>query len=657
VNTPSDDRFSRYESLRAALDLIDQGFTLIDSNLRFVAWNKTFLRLLGFPSEMGYVGAPFESFIRFNAERGEYGSGDPQAAIDERVEAARAFTPHEIERTRPDGTVLLVRGVPVPGHGFVTLYSDITAQKRAERQILEHNAMLESRVAERTVELRRSEAQMRLITDSIPALIAYFDRDGVYRYINRGFHDWFGLDTTNPGGVSAKQYFGASSDAGIRPNLARALAGEAVTFEYETALVGGRRVIARTTLIPETDAKGTVAGCFELTFDITEQKHAQEMLVQSQKMEGLGQLTGGLAHDFNNILTVILGNLGALSDARGGDPAVAEFVEPAVEAARRGAELIKGLLLFARQQPLDAQATDVAPLIASVGRLVRRSLPESLQLDIDAGNAPLWAWTDAHQLQNSLLNLILNARDATLAQTQTQPQVQGRIGVHALLQALDATHAAALRTAPGHYVCIEVSDNGCGMEAQTLARVFEPFFTTKRSGLGTGLGMAMVYGFVKQSSGAIGIRSAVAQGTTVSLWLPASQTGSEAPLPPDLPCADARGHRGLALLVEDDPQVRQVVRRNLLELGFAVIEAENGSEAMQILDRTPDIALLLTDVVMPGGIDGRALAAHAREQRGVPQVVLMSGYAPDMGQPADVPMLAKPFTKAQLAAVLNRNLA
>jgi PAS domain S-box-containing protein len=641
---PADDRFSRYESLRAALDLIDQGFTLIDGNLRFVAWNKTFLRLLGFPPEMGYVGAPFESFIRFNAERGEYGPGDTQGFIDERVDAARAFAPHEIERTRPDGTVLLVRGVPVPGHGFVTLYSDITAQKNAERQIREHNAMLETRVTERTVELLRSEAQMRLITDSIPALIAYFDRDGVYRYINRGFHEWFGLDTANPGGVSAKQYLGAASDAGIRPNLARALAGEALTFEYETALVGGRRVTARTTLIPEIGADTTVAGCFELTFDITEQKHAQEMLVQAQKMEGLGQLTGGLAHDFNNILTVILGNLGALSDARGNDAAVAEFVEPAIEAARRGAELIKSLLLFARQQPLDAQAADVAPLIASVGRLVRRSLPESLQLDIDAGDAPLWAWIDAHQLQNTLLNLVLNARDATPA--------QGRIGVRASVQALDAARATALQAEPGPYVRIEVSDNGSGMDAQTLARVFEPFFTTKRSGLGTGLGMAMVYGFVKQSGGAVGIESQVGQGTTVSLWLPASEVCVE-PLPPaGLAHDNARGDQGLALLVEDDPEVRKVVRRSLLELGFAVIEAENGSEAMQILDQTPGITLLLSDVVMPGGIDGRELAAHARQCRGVPRVVLMSGYAPDLGQPTDVPMLAKPFTKTQLAALL-----
>ncbi len=644
--SPSDDRFRRYESLRAALDLIDQGLTLIDQDLRFVAWNKTFLRLLDFPPEMGYVGAPFESFMRFNAERGEYGIGDPQAYVDERMRAARAFTPHEFERTRPNGMVLRVRGVPVPGHGFVTLYSDITAQRDAERQIREHNTLLETRVAERTAELRRSEAQMRLITDSIPALVGYFDRDRVYRFINRGYHDWFGLDTANPGAVSAKNYLGAATYASIRHNVSRAMAGEAVTFEYETAVVGGRRVIARTTLIPEIAADATVAGCFELTFDITEQRRAQEMLVKAQKMEALGQLTGGLAHDFNNMLTVIIGNLSALTDARAGDAAVAEFVEPAVDAARRGAELIKALLSFSRQQPLEAQAADVAPLIAAVGRLVRRSLPESLQLDIDAGDTPLWAWVDTQQLQNALLNLILNARDATPAQG-------GRIGVHVSAHTLDAAAAAALQVEPGSYVRIEVSDNGSGMDAQTLARMFEPFFTTKRPGLGTGLGMAIVYGFVKQSGGATSVRSTLGEGTTVSLWLPASEVCIDPPLPTDLAHDETHGDQGLALLVEDDAEVRKVVRRLLLELGFAVIEAENGSEAMQILDQTPGIALLLSDVVMPGGIDGRMLAAHARDRRGVPQVVLMSGYAPDLGQPSDLPMLAKPFTRMQLAALLD----
>ncbi len=432
----------------------------------------------------------------------------------------------------------------------------------------------------------------------------------------------------------------------IRHHVDRALAGHAVSFEYETTIARDRQIVARTTLIPEISTDGSVAGCFELTFDITEQRRAQEMLVQAQKMEALGQLTGGLAHDFNNILTVILGNLGALSAARGNDAALAEFVDPAVDAARRGAELIKTLLSFARTQPLQAQATDMAPLIAAVGRLVRRSLPDTLQFDIEAGDAPLWAWIDADQLQNALLNLILNARDATPS--------HGRIGLHASDRMLDEEQAAALHIEPGRHVCIEVSDNGSGMDATTASRAFEPFFTTKRAGQGTGLGLAMVYGFIKQSGGAVGIRSAIGSGTTVSLWLPASELGNEWLLPMDPGDHIARTDRGLALLVEDDRPVREVVRRWLVDLGFAVIEAESGREAMQILDQTPRIALLLTDVVMAGDVDGRALAAHAHARRDVPQVVLMTGYAPDLDQAGDLPLLAKPFTRLQLATLLDK---
>ncbi len=635
----------RLQALQAALDFVDQGFTLYGLDLHLIAWNKSFLRLLDFPPEMAYVGAPFTSFIRYNAQRGDYGPGDVQAQVDERVRAAREFTPHEFERTRPNGCVLSIRGVPVPGYGFVTLYSDVSADKTAQRQIHEHNTQLESRVAERTAELRLSEAKLRLITDSIPALIAYFDERRIYRYLNRAYQSWYGLDPNNPRAASAREYLGAATYAGIRPKVLRAMAGEAVTFEYEVAVISGNTVIARTTLIPEITADGSVAGCFELTFDVTDQKRTQEMLVQAQKMEALGQLTGGLAHDFNNILTVVIGNLNALSDARPGDATVAEFVEPAVDAARRGAELIKALLSFSRQQPLEAQAVDVAPLIASIGRLVRRSLPESLQLEIDAGTEPLWAWIDSRQLQNALLNLILNARDAT--------QAQGKICLRACAQMLDAVAAAAHQVEAGRYVRIDVIDNGSGMDAKTLARVFEPFFTTKESGLGTGLGMAMVYGFVKQSDGAIDISSQVGQGTTVTLWLPASELSSDfAPPALEHPGSATPGSQGLALLVEDDPDVRKVARRFLLELGYTVVEAENGVEAKQILEQTPGIALLLSDVVMPGGVDGRELAAFARERCGVPRVVLMSGHAPELERPIDMPILPKPFTRAQLAALI-----
>jgi PAS domain S-box-containing protein len=637
----------RQDALQAGLDLIDQGFTLIDSELRMVAWNRTFLHLLDFPDTLAYPGAPFEAFMRFNAERGEYGPGDADQQVSQRMATARSFEPHEFERTRPGGTVLRVRGVPVPGHGFVTLYSDVTAQRAAERQIQQHAAMLESRVAERTAELHRSESQMRLITDSIPALIAYFDRERNYRYINRGYQDWFGLDPSKPEAVSAKAYLGPVTYAGIRHNVALALAGEAVTFEYDVTVVSGRQLIARTTLIPEVDGDGRVIGCFELTFDITEQKRSQAMLVQAQKMEALGQLTGGLAHDFNNILTVVIGNLSALCRLRGDDEAMAEYVEPALDAAQRGTELIKSLLSFSRKQPLEAQAVDVGPLIASVGRLVRRSLPESLALDMAERDAPLWAWADPQQLQNSLLNLIINARDAT-------PHAHGRIVLSAAAQRLDTAQALALQVEPGDYVCLQVQDNGQGMAPATVARVYEPFFTTKRPGQGTGLGMAMVYGFVKQSGGAIGIDSHIGAGTTVSLWLPASEAGAPIHTQEAAPGDDqVPKPRGLALLVDDDPAVRSVVRRLLLEMGHTVVEADNGMEALGILNGTPQITLVLTDMVMPGNVDGRAVARHAREHCGVKRVAMMSGYDPDPSGADDLPILAKPFSRAQLAAWLD----
>jgi len=639
-SSPIEDPLKRYRSLQAALDLIDQGFTLIDNDLGLLAWNRSFLRLLDFPDTLAFPGAPFEGFIRYNADRGEYGPGDAAAQVAEPVEAARRFESHEFERVRPDGTVLKVRGVPVPGIGFITLYSDITAQKRAERQILEHAAELERRVAERTSELRLSEAQMRLITDSIPALIAYFDHRKAYRYINRGYQDWFGLDPRRLDRVSAREFLGDTTYEAIRPNVTRAFAGEAVTYEYEARCVDGRVRTARTTLIPEKSADGAVVGCFELTFDVSELRRTQQQLAQAEKMEALGQLTGGIAHDFNNMLTVIIGNLGALRERMGDGEQAADFVDPTLAAARRGVDLIRALLGFARRQPLNAGAADIAPLAGTVVKLLRRSMPEGLKLEVDAGEKPLRAWVDASQLQDALVNMILNARDAKAS----------RVTVRTAPAVLTPERAEELQATPGPCVRIDVADDGQGMDAATRARVFEPFFTTKRHGAGTGLGMSMVYGFVRQSGGAIDIDSALGRGTVVSLWLPVAAGAERADIEVEAAGAERVAGRSLALLVEDDPDVRKVVRRSLIDLGFAVVEAENGTEAMTILDHTPQIDLLLSDVVMPGPVDGREVARHALARR-VPRVALMSGYAPgEIGNgPEGVPMLAKPFTQRQLA--------
>ena len=347
--------------LQSGLDLIDQGFTVFDADLKLVAWNRAFMRLLDFPVDLAFEGVPFETFIRYNAQRGEYGSADAQAieaGIVDRVAAARGFTPHDIERVRPDGRVLRVVGQPLPGHGFVTLYSDVTEQRRAERTIREYNALLENRVAERTAELRHSEQQIRLITDSIPALVGYVDRTRTYRYVNRGYRDWFGLDPAKPGAISARAFLGAATFESIKSYVAKAFAGEAVSFEYELARIDGTPIRVRTSLIPDLAIDGEVAGCFELTFDNTEHLRAQELVIKAQKMEALGALTGGLAHDFNTLLTVVIGNLSLLGEQRRDEAATQELVAPALKAAQHGAELIRRLLSFARRQPLKAVAVD-----------------------------------------------------------------------------------------------------------------------------------------------------------------------------------------------------------------------------------------------------------------------------------------------------------
>ncbi|MFZ4551457.1 MAG: PAS-domain containing protein [Aquabacterium sp.] len=655
----------RQLTLQAGLDLLDQGLTVFDANLKMVAWNRAFLALLAFPPELAYVGAPFESFIRFNAQRGEYGEDDVDEAVRKRVEVAQLFVPHDIERVRPDGRILRITGQPLPGHGFVTLYSDITEQRRAEQALRQANAELETRVSARTAELqasnqrllealqaneeittslRRSEHQMRLVTDSIPALVAYFKSDRNYTYINRGYRDWFGLDPLRPEAVSAREFLGSEVYERIKPNVTRALGGEAVTFDYELQTQAGQVLSVRTSLIPDLGPDGEVLGCFELTFDVTQERQSQALVVRAQKMKAMGQLTGGLAHDFNNILTVIIGNLSALADARPGDPMVNEFTGPAIAAARRGAELIRGLMTFARQQPLQAGAVDSCALAASVVKLVRPALPATLTLACEVAPESVWIWVDPPQLENALVNMMLNARDAT--------EGQGHIEVRVRTAWLDAKQAERLQIQSGAYACLSVQDDGVGMDAATVARVFEPFFTTKRPGSGTGLGMSMVYGFVRQSGGSVEVQSQPGVGTTVSLWLPLVD------IPPEVTSAAEPGiaphvpRQGVALLVEDDPDVRRVARRNLLNLGYAVIEAANGQEALDILGQMSDINLLLTDIVMPGEVDGVALAHLARLHHPHMKVLLMSGYAPDVDALADLPVLSKPFTAKELAAAV-----
>ncbi|NML27822.1 PAS domain-containing protein [Zoogloea sp. G-4-1-14] len=634
--------------LGAGLDLLDQGVTVFDAELRMVAWNGAFLRLLDFPPSLAREGMSFEEFIRFNAERGDYGPGDPDVQVAERVARARSFQPHVTERVRPNGQVLSIRGFPLPHQGFITVYTDITEQRRTQEQIASHQAELEAHIRSRTEALRRSEQRLREITDAIPAAVAYFDRSWTYRYANKGYAQWFGWSAHEIEGKQICEVTGQEVFAIVSPFVSRALAGEQVSYEYTLTGRDGAPARACSTLVPDIGPDGEVHGCYVHSVDVTEQRHTQAALAQAQKMEAIGQLTGGLAHDFNNMLTVVIGNLVALKENHPDDPLTENFVEPAMQAANRGAELIRRLLGFARRQPLEPRPVEVNELILGMSKLIRRSLPSTIAVSTASREPCLVAMVDAHQLENALLNLALNARDA-------MPN-GGELRIESSLEQLGPHAAADLEMPPGDYVQIAVSDNGMGMDGSTMARVFEPFFTTKQFGMGSGLGMSMVYGFTKQSGGGVRIRSRQARGTTVALLLPRieeEQPDNVMPEGRELRDTDLAGK--LVLLAEDDADVRTVVRMQLSELGCAVVEAENGAEAADMVENIPAIALVISDVVMPGVMDGRALARFVRRFRPDLPMVLMSGFAESQsGLDADVnlPLLAKPFSRAKLLAAL-----
>ena len=376
---------------------------------------------------------------------------------------------------------------------------------------------------------------------------------------------------------------------------------------------------------------------------------------QAQKMEAVGQLTGGVAHDFNNLLTVISGNLEMIA-RRLDDPRLRTLLREAQEAADDGAKLTGQLLAFGRRQALNPKLTDVGRLIAHFADLLRRTLGPAIELRTLVVGSGHQALIDASQLQNALLNLALNARDAMPG--------GGRLTIEISRMHLDADHAQIypnVRT--GDYILIAVSDTGAGMSADVRQRAFEPFFTTKAVGSGTGLGLSMVYGFAKQSGGHVQLYSEVGRGTTVRLFLPAilaeqagagTQAGRE-----DAPEADLGGHECI-LVVEDDARVRRITVARLEEEGYRVIEAANGAQALAAIAEHPEIRLLFTDIVMPGGMTGDKLARQVRLIRPDIKILFTSGYAEpgvagqELAEAGS--WLKKPYTARELAACLRQLL-
>jgi PAS domain S-box-containing protein len=440
-----------------------------------------------------------------------------------------------------------------------------------------------------------------------------------------------------------------------RAGLARFLAtGEARLSGRRTEVQGMRRdgsefplelVIAPL----QVDGRTVFSGFLR---DLSERRRTEAQLRQAQRLEAVGQLTGGVAHDFNNLLTVIIGSLD-LALERVGPPIQAPLAN-ALKAAERGATLVKQLLAFSRRQTLAPQDTDFNALIEEMGDVLGRTLGGQVEVELKLAD-DLWpALSDRAEVESALLNLVINARDAMPS--------GGKLVIETANAMLDDAYAAQnLETAPGDYVMLAVTDTGTGMPPAVLERAFEPFFSTKEVGKGTGLGLSMIYGFAKQSGGHVKIYSEVGVGTTVRLYLPRAASVPELASATASGTGSERGGRETILVVEDSDQVRMLVTAQLHDLGYRVIEAANGSDALAVLADGQDIDLLFTDIVMPGGMTGKALADEARRRRPNLRVLFTSGYTENSivhhGRlERDINFLSKPYRRRDLAETLRRVL-
>ena len=523
-----------------------------------------------------------------------------------------------------------VRLYPSP-EGLTVYFRDVTGKRRSEAQL----KLLEAAVSRLN--------DIVLITEAEP-----IDAGPRIVFVNDAFERLTGYRRDEVLGKSPRILQGPDTQRAELDRIRSALEQwQPVRSELLNYTKAGQPFWIEMDIVPLADEKGRYTHWVAVERDVSERHALEEQLRQSQRLESVGQLTGGVAHDFNNVLTVILGNAELLCEQLTAESSMLPFAQMIVEAAQRGANLTQGLLAFARRQPLEPTAVDANALIAGMDGLVRRALGEHIEIEFirSAGLHP--ALVDPAQLESALLNLCLNARDA-------MPR-GGRLTIETGNARLDQDYAAQhSEVAPGAYVLVAISDTGEGIPAEALVRVFEPFYTTKPKGKGTGLGLSMVYGFVKQSRGHVTIYSEPGLGTTVKMYLPQASTMPQtAELRSDPVSLDVGGGQNI-LLVEDDPLVRRYAYDQLVLLGYRVLQADNGSSALQIIEEREDIDLLFTDVVMPGAMSGRQLAEAAVRLRPDLQVLYTSGYTEsavvhhgrlDPG----VQLLSKPYRREELA--------
>jgi PAS domain S-box-containing protein len=632
-----------HRALLDAFEVVPEGLALFDAEDRYVLWNRRYLEL--YPESAPYiqVGNRFEDAVRGGLAVGQY--PDAQGREEEWVAARLALhadTQSSHEQHLPGGRWLRVEERRTSDGGNIGVRIDITDLKQRE-------ASMRTLLQERD----RGRELLDSVFESVPTAIFVKEaHERRFVLVNSAGEKLFGMPRAEIIGKTSDEIMPAQTNEMVVAHDQQLLQSAApLVLPDHTMLTprnGERMVTLRRLSVRDHDGEPQ----YLLTFldDVTEREAIDAQLRQAQKMEAVGNMTGGLAHDFNNLLTVIIGNLDLLQDEVAGNPDAEECRANILHAAERGADLTRQMLAFSRRQPLRSKAVDVNALVHDTARLLERTLGETVTIKLHLAPGLKPALVDESQLETALVNIAINARDA-------MPN-GGALTLETGRTRLDAAYAAQHPdVAAGEYDCVTISDTGTGMPPGVVERIFEPFFTTKEAGKGTGLGLSMVYGFVKQTGGHITVYSEPGRGTTFKLFLPlAAPEQANVAEGDGSPLSRVAGGE-IILAVDDNPSVRATVVRQLRGLGYGVREADGPQAALDILDRGDDIDLLFTDIVMPGGINGKELATRAREKRPDLKVLFTSGFPGasltdsavlDQGDM----LLSKPYRKHDLAKAL-----
>jgi PAS domain S-box-containing protein len=651
------DQMLAQETLRES----EERFRLIANSAPVPIWVTKLDRTRSFANQayLDFLGLPYEEAVVFDWRKALHPDDLPRI-LQQQITGEASLKPFVLEARyrRCDGEWRWLRSESQPRWdangrhiGFIGVAHDITVAKEAEIELRKLNETLERRIEERTAQLRSSEAQMRAILETSHQYQGLLDLDGRLLYANKTA--LAGIQSEGHGVIGqpfwATPWF-AETDGmptQIRDGFARVLHGDEVRIDMLLNLPIGDRHFDFV-MRPLFDQNGAVSGAVLEAVDITERRQSEEVLRQSQKMEAVGQLTGGVAHDFNNLLTIIRSATDFLRRRDLSEERRRRYVDAISETVERASKLTAQLLAFARRQPLKPEVFNVGTHVENVAQLMRPLVGGHIRIEVDIGDSNCFTLADIAQFETALLNLAINARDAMADEGRLTMSVRKVV-------AIPSIRAQAARS--GDFIAISVNDTGPGIPAENLTAIFEPFFTTKEVGKGTGLGLSQAFGFAKQSDGDIDVKSILGHGATFTIYLPQAA----APSKEDKNAANGsetapsgRGYR--VLIVEDNDDVGTFSTELLEDLGYSVRQVANANAALAILAENEfAVDLVFSDVIMPG-MNGVELASIIRERYPGLPVVLTSGYSNVLAENAHrgFELIQKPYSVESLSRILRK---